>query len=109
MPEELWLVLAQSIDCRATLAALSQVSKNFNRIFTPILYKRIWMDRCSYKTVETALQLPIENRLEFVEYLDLGSGIQRDALEFFGQFRDEDPGVKLRHLLQKLKNLRSLR
>jgi len=36
-------ILAENIDSRATLAALCQVSKKCHAVFTPVLYRKIWI------------------------------------------------------------------
>jgi len=40
---DLLYILAENIDSRATLAALCLVSKKCRAVFTPVLYRKIWI------------------------------------------------------------------
>jgi len=72
-------VLAENIDSHAILAALCRVSKQYHAIFTPQLYKQIWLEPTELKCLERTLQLSKESCLEHTEYLRIRSRIRFPA------------------------------
>ncbi|RJE25389.1 hypothetical protein PHISCL_02280 [Aspergillus sclerotialis] len=94
LPDELLLEIARHVVSQPALAALSQVSKHFYAIFTPFLYRHIWVDANSWMFLET---IPHSHVLD-VRSLVIGPLwiIPKDAER------------KLLQSFAKMKNLRSL-
>ena len=52
LPLDILHCLGETINCRATLAALCRVSKELNQIFTPLLYRVVHLQDCEYALLE---------------------------------------------------------
>ena len=96
--EDILRVLAQNIECRATLSALCQVSKWFFDIFAPVLYRCIWLSYCPFATLSS---ISHNSHLVFTEEFHLGQRIEIDRED------NDKPMEALARSLQKLGNLRS--
>jgi hypothetical protein len=102
LPEELFHDIGRHIDCRATLAALCQVSKKFRDIFTQMLYKVVWLDRCDFQSIASISRLPQNSRLSFTEKLRIGKRIHINPAD-----RYEPAIAAMNALLQKMTKLRT--
>ncbi len=101
LPPELLYWLGAAINSRATLAALCLVSKAFNGIFTPILYRKIRIQDCELQPLlENVAKLPSESHLRFTRELHLGRNIPH--------FPNAESGDDLDKCLGKMSELVSL-
>jgi hypothetical protein len=101
--EDVLHILAQNVDCQATLCGLCRVSKMFFNIFQHALYRRIWLEHYSSPTIATISRLPKDSHLKFAEEFHIGQ-----RAYFFGADRYEpDNEVEIEALslsLQKMIN-----
>lgn len=101
LPPDLLYSLGDTINSRSTLAALCQVSKAFNGIFTPILYRKIRIQDCELQPLlENVSKLTSESHLRFTRELHLGRNIPR--------FPHSESGDGLDECLEKMSELVSL-
>jgi len=68
---DLAYVLAEHVDCHGTLASLCRVSKRFNDIFTPVLYRKVWLDSSEPNYLERVQGLANDSYCEHIENLDI--------------------------------------
>jgi hypothetical protein len=76
LTEDVLRVLAENVDCRATLSALSQVSKAFFNIFAPELYRYIRLERCSFAALASISRLPRDSHLRYTQDFRIGHRVQ---------------------------------
>ena len=102
LSEDLIREISSHIDCRATLAAPCRVSTTFHDLFTPILYKTAWLNRCDLQSVESVSRLPKDLQLSNTETPYIGKRIHVDPADRYG------PSIEaLSDLLRKMTSLRS--
>jgi hypothetical protein len=100
-PDDQWQYLSQHVDSRGTVAALCRVSTRQRDIFTPVLYKHIWLDRCPFSFIESIASLPKDSHLQYTQRCHLGRRIQVDLGS------DDEAIETMRMMLTKMVNLRS--
>ena len=69
LPEELLLIIGEQMLCTSTLSTLCLVSKDFHRVFTPLLYKTVWSKAGDMEPTPHApdSHLPLVKRLMLIE------------------------------------------
>lgn len=77
LDRDIFHCLAKAIDCRATLAALYQVSKDFHRIFTPDLYSRISLHKYGSDQFRNLADLSKKERLHNTKELIIRQSVSR--------------------------------
>ena len=94
LPDELLLEIASRVVSQPALAALSQVSKHFYAVFTPFLYRRMWVDANSW----TLLDNITDSHILDVRILLIGTlnTIPKDTER------------RILHSLSRMENLRTL-
>ena len=100
-PDRLWQYFSQHVDSRNTLAALCRVSKHQRDIFTQVLYKHIWLDRCPFSFIESIASLPKDSHLQYTERCHLGRRMQIDLGSY------DEIIQAMRMMLTKMVSLRS--
>ncbi|KAH7333104.1 hypothetical protein BKA65DRAFT_553447 [Rhexocercosporidium sp. MPI-PUGE-AT-0058] len=102
LPIDLLYAIGDAIRSRCTLAALCRVSKDFNRLFTPILYASIRVQDCEFQPLlERISGLSSESHLRFTKTLQIGRNIPR--LPFLAS------GVDVDTCIEKMPDLVSLK
>jgi hypothetical protein len=112
LPLDILHCLGKTINCRATLAALCRVSKELNRIFTPLLYRKVHMQDCEYALLERLTNYRdgsfegFNPNLKFTKELKIGRNLRNypGTIDAFGEEHDV-----LTVCLQSMPNLASLR
>jgi hypothetical protein len=80
---------------RVTLAALTRVSKSFNQIFTPYLYRRIQIQDCEFGILERLSDLPESTHLRYTKKLHIGRDItNRDNEEALTKCLNKMPDLE---------------
>src|SRR6187402_1904003 len=98
LPSDIFYVLGETVTSRVTLATLCRVSKSFNRIFTPLLYRTIQIQDCEFQNLLGAIAgLESDSHLRFTNELQVGRNNSFEGAE-----------DNLRKCLDKMPDLRSL-
>lgn len=87
--------VGETITCRATLAAFGQVSKSWNSVCTPYLYRQYTHRISSGFRVAEFLTSPEESHLSLTEELTLGRDMMPSNEEKSEQHRPEQHRIRL--------------
>ena len=90
-------LLGDVLNSLIALAALTRVSKSFNQIFTPYLYRRIQIQDCEFKILKRLSDLPESTHLRYIKRLHIGRDI-----------KNKDNEEALTKCLNKMPDLESL-
>lgn len=100
LPEDLLFAIVQQVECRATLASLCRTSRRHHTLFTPLLYKYVWINNCEFSVLERVSSLRKASHLKFTESIYLGDGIDIPGDQY------EAEVAAMKGLVQNLPNLK---
>lgn len=104
-PDESLVLVGENIFHKSTQASLCRVSRRFQQILTPVLYREICLDNVTEKSLVNLSNPPENSHLRFVKRLVLGLSTVRASLNV-----GVSAGVatsSIMKLIPKLKSLRS--
>ena len=78
LTEDIFYNVGEQLNSRDVLACLCRVSKAFNRIFTPFLYRRIHVQDYSAQVLFSIAELPCETHLRYCIELYVGNNMKLD-------------------------------
>lgn len=81
LADELWLEIGENITDISLLSSLCVVSRYFNALFTPLLYRRIWLLHGDWRLFDVISRLSPNTRLKYVRELVIaGYNLEQDPI-----------------------------